>query len=106
MDERHQTCAVPYVLTVDQRASRRGPDRGADVLRRRNGSVPTVLPFERTAGDELQSVLERWAREAFHGVSADRDLVVDVGLKPARVGGGRIGIVPGPVQTPLPQSTR
>jgi hypothetical protein len=94
MDERHQTCAVPYVLTVDQRASRRGPDRVADVLRRLNGSVPTVLPFERTAGDEFQGVL------------AEPDVVVDVGLQLVRLGGWSIGIGAGPVQSPLPQSTR
>lgn len=94
MDERRQTCDVPYVLTVDQRASRRGPDRVADVLRRLNGSVPTVLPFERTAGDEFQGVL------------AEPDVVVDVGLQLVRLGGWSIGIGAGPVQSPLPQSTR
>src|SRR4051795_8550082 len=94
MNERRQTCDVPYVLTVDQRASRRGPDRVADGLRRLNGSVPTVLPFERTAGDEFQGVL------------AEPDVVVDVGLQLVRLGGWSIGIGAGPWQSPLPQSTR
>jgi hypothetical protein len=85
---------VPYVLTVDQRASRRGPDRVADVLRQLNASLPTMLPFERTAGDEFQGVL------------ADPDVVVDVALRLVRLGGWSIGIGAGPVQTPLPQSTR
>jgi hypothetical protein len=85
---------VPYVLTVDQRASRRGPDRVADVLGRLNSAVPTVLGFERTAGDEFQ------------GVVADPDTVVDVVLQLVRLGGWSIGVGAGPVQTPLPPSTR
>jgi len=85
---------VPYVLTVDQRASRRGPDRVADVLERLNGDVPTVLAFERTAGDEFQGVL------------AEPGTVVDVVLRLVRLGGWSIGVGAGPVQTPLPQSTR
>jgi hypothetical protein len=84
---------VPYVLTVDQRASRRGPDRVAGALRDL-GDVNTVLPFERTAGDEFQGVL------------AEADDVVDVVVRLARRGGWSIGIGAGPVQTPLPQSTR
>ncbi|MGZ4449363.1 MAG: transposase [Nocardioides sp.] len=44
------------VLTVDQRGSRAAPDlvpRALELL----GGLPTLLPFERTAGDELQGVL-------------------------------------------------
>jgi hypothetical protein len=85
---------MPYVLTVDQRASRRNPDRVADALNRLNGVVPTVLPFERTAGDEFQGVL------------AGPDEVVDVVLDLVRTGDWSIGVGAGPVQTPLPQSTR
>jgi hypothetical protein len=85
---------VPYVLTVDQRASRRGPDRVADVLRDLNATVPAVLAFERTAGDEFQGVL------------ADAGEVVDVVLRLVRLGGWSIGVGAGPVQTPLPSSTR
>jgi hypothetical protein len=93
-DENCQTCQVPYVLTVDQRASRRGPDRVADVLDRLNGDVAAVLSFERTAGDEFQGVLD------------DPTTVVDVVLRLVRLGGWSIGVGAGPVQTPLPQSTR
>lgn len=82
------------MLTVDQRASRRGPDRVADVLGRLNSAVPTVLGFERTAGDEFQ------------GVVADPDTVVDVVLQLVRLGGWSIGVGAGTVQTPLPPSTR
>jgi hypothetical protein len=85
---------VPYVLTVDQKRSRRSGDRVADVLPRLNAAVATVLPFERTAGDEFQGVLE------------DPEEVVDVVLDLVRVGGWSIGIGAGPVQTPLPESTR
>ena len=64
------------------------------MLRRLNGAVPTVLGFERTAGDEFQGVL------------ADPDDVVEVVLQLARSGEWSIGVGAGPVQTPLPQSTR
>jgi hypothetical protein len=85
---------VPYVLTVDQRASRRGPDRVADALRLLEGTVPVLLGFERTAGDEFQGVL------------GDPAHVVDVALRLVRMGGWSIGVGAGPVQTPLPESTR
>jgi hypothetical protein len=85
---------VPFVLTADQRGSRRGPDRVADVLRRLNAAVPTLLGFERTAGDEFQGVL------------ADPDDVVEVVLHLVRSGDWSIGVGAGPVQTPLPQTTR
>lgn len=85
---------MPYVLTVDQRASRRSPDRVPEVLRLLNSSVPTLLGFERTAGDEFQGVL------------ADPDDVVGVVQTLVRAGDWSIGIGAGPVQTPLPPSTR
>ena len=85
---------MPYVLTVDQRGSRRGPDRVAAVLERLNGSVPALLAFERTAGDEFQ------------GVIAEPGQTVDVVLQLVRFGGWSIGVGAGPVQTPLPASTR
>jgi hypothetical protein len=85
---------MPFVLTVDQRASRRGPDRVPEVLSLLNATAPTVLPFERTAGDEFQGVL------------AGADEVVDVVLRLVRLGDWSIGVGAGPVQTPLPASTR
>lgn len=84
---------MPFVLTVDQRASRRTPDRVADALATL-ASVPTVLRFERTAGDEFQGVLD------------DPAVVVGVVLDLVRAGGWSIGVGAGPVQTPLPGSTR
>jgi hypothetical protein len=85
---------VPFVLTVDQRASRRSPDRVADVLRRFAGTVPALLAFERTAGDEFQGVLD------------DPEVLVGVVLDLLREGAWSVGIGAGPVQTPLPSSTR
>ena len=86
---------MPYVLTVDQKGSRRTADRVDDVLRELNDAVPSaVLAFERTAGDEFQGVLD------------DPGVVVDVVLWLVRSGGWSIGVGAGPVQTPLPQSTR
>ena len=85
---------MPYVLTVDQRASRRGADRVGAMLERLNGAVPVVLAFERTAGDEFQGVL------------ADPVTVVDTVLELVRAGGWSIGVGAGAVDTPLPRSTR
>lgn len=85
---------MSFVLTVDQRASRRNEDRVADMLRVLNSSVPAVLRFERTAGDEFQGVL------------ADPVQVIDVVLRLVRAGNWSIGVGAGPVQTPLPDSTR
>jgi hypothetical protein len=56
--------------------------------------VPTVLAFERTAGDEFQGVLAGAAE------------VVDVVLDLVRIGGWSIGIGAGAIASPLPQSTR
>jgi hypothetical protein len=84
---------VPFVLTIDQRGSRRTRDRVPAALSALSG-VPTVLRFERTAGDEFQGVLD------------DPAVVVDVVLDLVRDGGWSIGVGAGPVQTPLPGSTR
>lgn len=85
---------MPYVLTVDQQGSRRSADRVAALLPRLNREVRTVLPFERTAGDEFQGVLD------------DPTTVVDVVLGLVREGGWSIGIGAGAAQAPLPSSTR
>ena len=84
---------MPFVLTIDQRDSRRSPDRVPEVLSALGG-VPTVLRFERTAGDEVQGLLD------------DPVAVVDVVRRLVRDGGWSIGIGVGPVHTPLPGSTR
>ena len=84
---------MPYVLTVDQRRSRRSVDR-VDAALATLASVPTVLAFERTAGDEFQGVL------------ADPVSVVDVMLHLVSDAHWHIGVGVGPVQHPLPASTR
>ena len=82
-----------FVLTVDQRGSSRTTDRVQDALSRLR-PLPTRLPFERTAGDEFQGLLD------------DAVSVVDVTLILVRDGTWHIGIGVGPVAHPLPQSTR
>ena len=84
---------MPFVLTVDQRGSRRNRDRVPAALTALIG-VPTVLPFERTAGDEFQGVLD------------DPVAVVEVVRRLVRDGDWSVGVGAGPVHTPLPRSTR
>lgn len=84
-----------YVMTIDQRRSRSEPDAvprldqmlGADRTR-------TVRPFERTAGDEVQALLD------------DAAAVVDTALMLARDGGWSVGIGIGDVDLPLADSVR
>lgn len=88
-----------FVLTIDQRGSRREGDRVPGLLAELAGRLPdgapgVVRPFERTVGDEVQAVL------------ADPDLVVDLALHLLRLGRWSVGIGAGPVDEPLPASTR
>lgn len=90
--ERAQTY-IMFVLTIDQRDSSRSEDR-VDLALHRLRTVSTRLPFERTAGDEFQGVLE------------DAAVVVDIVMDLVRDGHWHIGIGAGPVNLPLPTSTR
>jgi hypothetical protein len=83
-----------FVLTVDQRHSRRGVDRVEDLLGWLAGQPGVLRSFERTAGDEVQ------------GVMSDPTAVVDVVLALVRRGDWSVGIGAGPVREPLPASTR
>jgi hypothetical protein len=85
-----------WVLTIDQRASRRRGDRVPELLDALPGpgSPGVVLAFDRTVGDEVQGVLD------------DADAVVDVVLTAARLGEWSVGVGVGPVHEPLPASTR
>ncbi len=83
-----------FVLTVDQRRSRRTRDRVDDLLRDLAGRGDLVRPFERTAGDEVQ------------GVVARPETVVDLTLLLVRDRGWSVGVGIGPVDDPLPASTR
>ncbi|GAA3694480.1 hypothetical protein GCM10022377_03880 [Zhihengliuella alba] len=82
-----------YVMTIDQRRSRRGPDLVAELLSTL-ASAPTRRGFERTAGDEIQGVLD------------DAEAVVRIALDLASGESWSVGIGVGPVETPMPQETR
>ncbi|MGU3433168.1 hypothetical protein ACNHUS_09120 [Actinomycetes bacterium M1A6_2h] len=82
-----------FVLTVDQRRSRRDVDRVPDLLDR-YASHSLSRRFERTAGDEVQAV------------SDDPDLVVDIALDLVDDGSWSVGIGAGVTEQPLPDITR
>jgi hypothetical protein len=83
-----------FILTVDQRHSRRTRDRVEALLRDLADRTDLVRPFERTAGDEVQAVLER------------PEAVVDLTLLLVRDRQWCVGVGVGPVDQPLPASTR
>ncbi len=82
-----------FVLTVDQRRSRRDVDRVEALLPEVN-RAPLLRPFERTAGDEIQAVTDS-AR-----------LVVTLVLDLLRRRHWSVGVGIGEVEQPLPPSTR
>ena len=82
-----------YVLTVDQRRSRRDIDRVPDLLGR-YATRTLVRRFDRTAGDEVQAV------------SDDPELVVDIALDLVNDGSWSVGIGAGVIEEPLPDITR
>ncbi|HET6151757.1 MAG TPA: transposase [Marmoricola sp.] len=84
------------ILTVDQRGSQRGPDLVPDVLEALNATGPGVpaRAFERTAGDEVQGVLD-----------SGTAVVGRIALL-LRSGSWNIGLGIGAVELPLPDSTR
>ncbi|MDV6273672.1 hypothetical protein R3Q06_09185 [Rhodococcus erythropolis] len=82
-----------FVLTVDQRGSRRDVDRVGEILGALS-SYQLLRPFERTAGDEIQAVTD------------DPALLVLVGLELIRREHWSVGIGIGPVEQPLPRQTR
>lgn len=87
-----------FVVTIDQRGSRRHGDRVEHLLTElsayHGADRAPLRGFERTVGDEVQAVYE------------DADDVVDVALHVLRVGGWTVGIGAGPVDEPLPSSPR
>ena len=82
-----------YVVTADQRSSRRHPDEVPSVLRALRTS-PVIRRFERTVGDEVQ------------GLMTDPEAVVDVVLQLVRRSDWSVGIGVGHVDEPLPRSVR
>lgn len=86
-----------FVLTIDQVGSSTSADRVPDLLaalESQVGGTDVVLPFERTAGDEVQGLL------------ADPTVVRRVVTTALRDGGWSVGVGIGEVATPLPSGTR
>lgn len=83
-----------FVLTVDQRGSRRAEDLVPHLLATMPSIEGVVRPAERTVGDEVQVVLD------------DADGAVELALHLLRRGDWSVGIGAGPVDEPLPASAR
>lgn len=85
-----------WVILADQVSSRVSTDHVPAALARLEYTLGgrLTLPFERTAGDEIQ------------GLCGDPATAVDAVCELTRLGGWRIGIGAGEVETPLPSSTR
>ena len=87
-----------FVMTIDQRGSRRGPDLVGRLLERLSDGPAAgqgvVRGFERTAGDEVQGLLD------------DATVVVDLALRMAREQSWSVGIGAGGVRRPVPASVR
>ncbi|MCY1159453.1 MAG: hypothetical protein MOP51_2478 [Citricoccus sp.] len=86
-----------FVMTMDQRGSSSGPDLVAGLVEGLNAEGAErgiVRPFQRTAGDEVQGLLDR------------ADVVVGIALSAARSGHWSVGIGVGPVREPMPRETR
>src|SRR3954447_18498793 len=81
-----------FVITADQKDSRSAPDQVPAVLQVLNRH-PLVRPFERTAGDEVQGLLD------------DPAAVVAAVVALVRAGWG-VGIGAGTVEDPVPPSAR
>lgn len=82
-----------FVMTIDQRGSRKGIDRVPELLAALE-DIPVALPFERSVGDEIQGVLD-----------GPRS-VVEAALRALRTGQWYVGIGIGGVDQPLPSSPR
>jgi len=83
-----------FVVMADQEGSRRHGDRVPAALARLHRTTPARLAFERTAGDELQGLVD------------SPRAVVDAVVALTREGGWRVGLGIGDVEEPLPDSTR
>ncbi|MFJ2620275.1 sigma factor-like helix-turn-helix DNA-binding protein [Glutamicibacter sp. NPDC087344] len=82
------------VLTIDQRRSRSSDDKVEALVMQANATVPVVRPFQRTAGDEIQAVLD------------DASEAIRLAVMMAASGDWSVGIGFGQVETPLPAETR
>ncbi|WPR66366.1 sigma factor-like helix-turn-helix DNA-binding protein [Glutamicibacter protophormiae] len=82
------------VLTIDQRRSRSSDDKVEALVKQANATVPVVRPFQRTAGDEIQAVMD------------DASEAIRLAVMMAASGDWSVGIGFGQVETPLPTETR
>lgn len=82
-----------FAVIADQVSSRSETDRVPAALAAL-ADLPVALPFERTAGDEVQ------------GLATDPASVVATVVRLTRLEGWRVGIGVGAVGLPLPDSTR
>ena len=82
------------VLTIDQRRSRSSDDKVEALVKQANATVPAVRPFQRTAGDEIQAVMD------------DASEAIRLAVMMAASGDWSVGIGFGQVETPLPAETR
>lgn len=82
------------VLTIDQRRSRKSVDKVANLIERANTSVGPVRPFQRTAGDEVQGVLD------------DAGAAIHLAVMLAASGDWSVGLGFGKIESPLPVETR
>ncbi len=85
--------SLSFVVVADQVGSRTADDRVPAALAAL-ADLGVTLPFERTAGDEIQGLLD------------DPGSVVTAVTRLTRLGGWRIGLGAGTVDSPLPTSTR
>lgn len=85
-----------FVLTADQVGSRHSADKVADTLLALNSKhgARLLLPADRTAGDELQLLVD------------DAELVLALVLELTRDGAWSVGLGVGAVRQPLPADTR
>lgn len=83
-----------FVITVDQQGSRHAEDHVPELLAGLPPIAGLVRAPERTVGDEVQAVLD------------DAGGVVDLVLHLLRRGGWSVGVGAGPVEEPLPASSR
>jgi len=82
-----------FALIADQVSSRTGADAVPAALEAL-AELDCTLPFERTAGDEVQGLL------------SSPESVVDAIVRLTRLAGWRVGVGAGAVDAPLPSSTR
>ncbi|MGX1748490.1 sigma factor-like helix-turn-helix DNA-binding protein [Glutamicibacter protophormiae] len=82
------------VLTIDQRRSRSSDDKVEALVKQANATVPVVRPFQRTAGDEIQAVMD------------DASEAIRLAVMMAASGDWSVGIGFGQVESPLPAETR